>query len=172
MTYSYEEALKSFKKSKSCVNPSEFPCPECSFWDTQNEICKKIVQRVVDNAGSGKPINKVFPEIKDSGERREFDTGAVRDIQLGKGRYDLIPHEAVRRLAVHCEKGALKYGERNCEKGIPTKSLLDSALRHLHKYAEGITDEPHLDAAFWNIAFIMYNEKYFPEGVEVNDKKE
>lgn len=31
------------------------------------------------------------PVIKDSGERRQFDTGAVRDIQEGKGRCDLMP---------------------------------------------------------------------------------
>ena len=30
-------------------------------------------------------------EIKDSGARREFKTGAVRDIQEGKGRCDLMP---------------------------------------------------------------------------------
>lgn len=30
-------------------------------------------------------------EIKDSGARREFATGAVRDIQVGKGRCDLMP---------------------------------------------------------------------------------
>lgn len=30
-------------------------------------------------------------EIKDSGERRTFDTGAVRDISEGKGRCDLLP---------------------------------------------------------------------------------
>lgn len=29
--------------------------------------------------------------IKDSGERREFNTGAVRDMPEGKGRCDLIP---------------------------------------------------------------------------------
>ena len=29
--------------------------------------------------------------IKDSGERRQFGTGAVRDIQEGKGRCDLLP---------------------------------------------------------------------------------
>ncbi len=29
--------------------------------------------------------------IVDSGERREFSTGAVRDIQEGKGRCDLLP---------------------------------------------------------------------------------
>lgn len=34
-------------------------------------------------------------EIKDSGERREFETGAVRDIQKGKGRCDLMPLDVV-----------------------------------------------------------------------------
>lgn len=32
--------------------------------------------------------------IKDSGQRTEFETGAVRDVQSGKGRCDLLPlHE-------------------------------------------------------------------------------
>lgn len=35
------------------------------------------------------------PVIKDSGERRQFDTGAVRDIQEGKGRCDLMPLDVV-----------------------------------------------------------------------------
>lgn len=30
-------------------------------------------------------------ELKDSGARREFETGAVRDITEGKGRCDLLP---------------------------------------------------------------------------------
>ena len=30
-------------------------------------------------------------ELKDSGNRREFETGAVRDMQEGKGRMDLVP---------------------------------------------------------------------------------
>lgn len=33
--------------------------------------------------------------IKDSGNRREFETGAVRDIQEGKGRCDLLPLDVV-----------------------------------------------------------------------------
>ena len=33
--------------------------------------------------------------ILDSGERREFETGAVRDIQEGKGRCDLLPLDIV-----------------------------------------------------------------------------
>lgn len=35
------------------------------------------------------------PHIKDSGERRQFDTGAVRDIQEGKGRCDLMPLDVI-----------------------------------------------------------------------------
>ena len=38
---------------------------------------------------------KEEPRIKDSGERMEFDTGAVRDIQKGKGRCDLMPLDVV-----------------------------------------------------------------------------
>lgn len=38
------------------------------------------------------------PEIKDSGSRTEFRTGAVRDIQTGKGRPTLMPLQVVARL--------------------------------------------------------------------------
>lgn len=41
--------------------------------------------------------------IKDSGERREFSTGAVRDIQEGKGRCDLLPLDVVSHLLVSKE---------------------------------------------------------------------
>ena len=37
-------------------------------------------------------------KIKDSGNRREFDTGAVRDIQEGKGRCDLMPLDVISDL--------------------------------------------------------------------------
>lgn len=50
--------------------------------------------------------------IKDSGERTEFGTGAVRDMHSGKGRMDLLPWEALVEVSKHCEEGALKYGER------------------------------------------------------------
>lgn len=36
--------------------------------------------------------------IKDSGNRREFASGAVRDIQEGKGRFDLVPLDVVSKL--------------------------------------------------------------------------
>lgn len=42
--------------------------------------------------------NTEEPHILDSGERREFESGAVRDIQEGKGRCDLMPLEIVADL--------------------------------------------------------------------------
>lgn len=101
--------------------------------------------------------------LKDSGARRNFNTGAVRDIQVGKGRYDLLPWEAIDELAIHCEEGARKYGERNCEKGIPMHSLIDSAIRHLSCYMRGLDDEPHLRAAMWNVSMAIWTEINKPE---------
>ena len=60
--------------------------------------------------------------IKDSGDRTQFDTGAVRDMHAGKGRMDLLPLSAIIELSKHCEEGALKYGEHNVDKGIPQHS--------------------------------------------------
>lgn len=78
-----------------------------------------------------------MPEIKDSGERTEFTTGAVRDMHEGKGRFDLLPMCVLMRLARHYENGCRKYGDRNWEKGIPCHSFADSAMRHLVKYMDG-----------------------------------
>ena len=38
------------------------------------------------------------PVILDSGHRREFESGAVRDIQEGKGRCDLLPLDVVSNI--------------------------------------------------------------------------
>ena len=41
-------------------------------------------------------------EILDSGARREFETGCVRDISVGKGRCDLLPLDVVTMLYELC----------------------------------------------------------------------
>lgn len=101
--------------------------------------------------------------IADSGDRTQFSTGAVRDIHAGKGRMDLLPMTALLELSKHCEAGAQKYGERNIDKGIPQHSLLDSGLRHLVRYMCGDTDENHLVAALWNIAWAVEQDAVRPE---------
>lgn len=105
-------------------------------------------------------------EIKDSGNRRAFDTGAVRDMSEGKGRMDLLPWEAIIEVSKHCENGAKKYGEHNVDKGIPTHSLCDSAARHLAKYLSGWDDEPHLLAATWNLLWAVQMTVTHPEMVD------
>ena len=92
-----------------------------------------------------------FSKVNDSGARERFDSGAVRDTRCGKGRYDLLPPRAVRRVARHFETGAEKYGDRNWEKGQPVSRYLDSALRHAFEVVAGRNDEDHLAAAAWNL---------------------
>ena len=104
--------------------------------------------------------------IKDSGSRTEFPSGAVRDMQTGKGRMDLLPWAAIMEVSKHCENGALKYGEHNVDRGIPTHSLCDSATRHLAKYLDGWTDEPHLLAATWNLLWAVQMELKHKECVD------
>lgn len=103
--------------------------------------------------------------ILDSGDRTEFDTGAVRDLREGKGRMDLLPWAAIMEVSKHCENGARKYGEHNVDLGMPTSSLCDSAARHLAKYLDGWTDEPHLLAAVWNLLWAVQMELKHPEQV-------
>jgi len=95
-------------------------------------------------------------ELKDSGNREDFSTGSRRDTREGKGRFDLIPTMALRRLAAVYEKGAVKYGDDNWKKGQPLKRMLDSALRHIVCAAEGQEDEDHLFQAVWNLVAIAW----------------
>lgn len=101
-------------------------------------------------------------QLHDSGERRVFETGAVRDVVEGKGRCDLLPASSLLRLAKHYESGAKKYEDRNWEVGIPISVMIDSGLRHLLKYMDGQTDEDHLGAAAWNILGAMWMEDKKP----------
>lgn len=128
----------------------EFPCDNC-----------KHIGNGADDMFVGKDGS-----IKDSGNRTEFSTGAVRDMHEGKGRMDLLPWAAIMEVSKHCENGAVKYGEHNVDRGIPTHSLCDSAARHLAKYLDGWTDEPHLLAAAWNLLWAIQMEVKHPELVD------
>ena len=110
-------------------------------------------------------------KIKDSGERTEFPSGAVRDMHEGKGRFDLLPMCVLMRLAKHYEAGAKKYSDRNWEKGIPAHSFADSAFRHLVKYMDGQNDEDHLIAAIWNLCGLAWTEEKQPDMMDIPARK-
>ena len=110
-------------------------------------------------------------EIKDSGTRREFSTGAVRDMQEGKGDMLSIPWEAILRLSRHYEAGAKKYQRFNYRKGINLSSYIDSACRHLAKYQCGCDDEDHLAACAFNVLGAMLTEEIQPELIDLPLRK-
>lgn len=111
-------------------------------------------------------------KLKDSGTRRKFKTGAVRDRASGKGRYDLLSPSAIRALALVLEAGADKYTARNFEKGLPLSCFIDSGLRHIYNHLEGKRDEKHMYQAFWNIMGFIYTATMIERGLlpeELND---
>lgn len=101
--------------------------------------------------------------IKDSGTRRNFPTGAVRDMATGKGDMVSLPPDAMLRLSVLYENGAVKYDRFNYLKGIPVTSFIDSALRHIFKYMAGYDDEDHLSSAIFNLLGAEQMEANNPE---------
>lgn len=106
---------------------------------------------------------------KDSGNRRGFTTGAIRDVNTEKGRYELISPIMIERLAKLLQRGAVKYSSRNWEKGMPLSVYMDSGMRHLYKFLEGHRDEDHLVAAIWNLQALLHIEEMINRGLLPKD---
>lgn len=88
--------------------------------------------------------------IKDSGERREFETGAVRDMSKGKGRCDLLPLDTVSEII---QSLSLHYlGEYQKTKDI--KNIKDAIVEFSH--------ETHTNI----LGLILEVSKQFEEGAE------
>ena len=70
----------------------------------------------------------VMKEIKDSGNRRQFETGAVRDICEGKGRCDLLPLSVVVPLMDTQEQANVLFHLSEFMKSGDTNQLYHSLL--------------------------------------------
>ena len=103
-------------------------------------------------------------ETKFSGTKQEYSSGATRDNSISKGKYVLISPMALKRLAGVYERGAANHGDRNWEKGFPISRALDSAIRHIFQYIEGLRDEDHLAQAAWNIFAAIHFEEMIERG--------
>lgn len=103
--------------------------------------------------------------LKSSGEERQFSTGSIRDRADGKGRYDLLPPIAIHKVALHFERGAKRYSERNWELGQPLSVYLNSAESHLNKVKAGFDDEPHAEAAAWNMLCLIETRERIRRGI-------
>lgn len=94
-------------------------------------------------------------DVKDSGERLQFDSGMVRDVATGKTDYSLVLDGPMfDRWAVHLTKGAQKYAKRNwmlAAGDAERERFRESALRHFLQWYRGEADEDHASAVFFNI---------------------
>jgi len=70
---------------------------------------------------------------------------------LGVQTLDLMHFYA---KALH--EGAIKYGERNWERGLPESNLLNHALYHLFKLVGGDDTENHQAHLVWNVMTLVY----------------
>lgn len=138
------------------------------------EVLREFIAKSIQTADEYQQATQSLddsPRILDSGDRTEFETGAVRDMHSGKGDMVSIPWEAILRLSIHYENGANKYERWNFRKGIPVSSFIDSACRHLAKYQCGCDDEDHLAAAAFNVLGAMLMENTKPEMVDLPLRK-
>ena len=97
--------------------------------------------------------------IKDSGKRKQYESGAVRDTNEGKIRWDLLPIESLKRVAIHYTDGAKKYDENNWKLGVPTERFVEAVCRHWAQYLLGEIDEDHLSAVVFNVLGLIWNEE-------------
>ena len=98
------------------------------------------------------------PDLKDSGTREQFTSGAVRDAAGNKSLLELIPGWALFAYGWIMEAGKRKYSARNWEKGMPLSRYLSSAKRHIEAYQLGFRDEPHLWQALWNVGGAVHTQ--------------
>lgn len=101
--------------------------------------------------------------IKDSGERRQFDTGAVRDMQKGKGRCDLMPLDVVRRLIADNARDELILSNLNTFLQSGDTSFLHQAFTTFCVYSD-ISSADSVQACIINN--VLQVAIHFEEGAE------
>lgn len=101
--------------------------------------------------------------ILDSGSRREFDTGAVRDIQVGKGRCDLMPLDVVATLLTDTVIGEIAAFQRTGN----VKHLYD-ALHYFSRRYDNTYDMLLEVAIHFEEGAIKYGENNWQKGLPEN----
>jgi hypothetical protein len=100
-----------------------------------------------------------FWETKDSGERVNFESGMVRDVNNDKPMYSLIWRPMLKRWAELMTRGAKKYGKNNWMLASGEEELerfKDSALRHMYQWLDGDLSEDHAAAILFNVSGAEY----------------
>lgn len=104
-------------------------------------------------------------EIKDSGTRREFATGAVRDIQEGKGRCDLMPLQVVSKVM---SGDQIVSDIANFKEDYNTKHLYVALHRFGRDYYENEYEMLLEVAKHFEAGALKYGENNWQKGLPVN----
>lgn len=112
----------------------------------------------------GDHVDMIAGRLPDTGKRREFGTGAVRDASVGKGHFHSIPPIALRKLAKRFEDGSLKYAKDNWMLGINLSHYQDSLTRHTLAWSEGDETEDHAGAILWNAVAMVWTDEQIKAG--------
>lgn len=79
---------------EGCPHHYGYLNPDPEFCNPERYNCVKCWDREIPEPSVGEETSSE-PHIKDSGDRTQFASGAVRDMRAGKGRCDLMPLEVV-----------------------------------------------------------------------------
>lgn len=111
---------------------------------------------------------------KDSGKRKDFDSGMRRDSDENKPRYDLIYQSMIKRLAELHARGVTKYGERNWENANSEeeyKRFKASAYRHFFDwFNDENQDEDHAAAIAFNVNAAEFVKEKLSNFQQLNTK--
>ena len=148
-TCMHDNTLAYRKTCKRCIESrtfseweqKEWSCETCGYVDVDDDNggcwCPRDCvngsewsPRMSDVDFASEPASE--PQILDSGERREFESGAVRDMAEGKGRCDLMPLDIVAYIA----KMDVDYYRRKLErdKKDPVMNCEDRFLISIYYY--------------------------------------
>lgn len=89
-------------------------------------------------------------------------TGAIRESIGTKIDTTLVPYELIASAAIGLNYGALKYSERNFERGLSYRTLLGSIERHTRammdgEFMDGPSNLPHHALLASSVAMLCHN---------------
>ena len=133
------------------------------------DLCSSEITRIaiVSAANFGRDVKHYASKLADCLlSKQEFGTdkiwGAlvffVLEIKT-EFRHADIRYAIMQEYAKTLHEGAIKYGERNWEKGLPKENLINHAIHHLIAFVCGDKTENHLGHLIWNVLTLIHFEE-------------
>lgn len=121
-------------------------------------------------------LSKILSSARSADESARIaeSTGINEGVKFdtGKPRYDLIPADSLHELAKLYSMGAIKYGDRNWEKGMAWGRIFGAMMRHSWAWFRGEQFDPedgqhHLASVAWCALALM---SYEMRGIGTDDR--